>query len=106
MLNSKIYGIGIDFFNSSLAEVNKQNFNDKTLFAGLINATGYNRSSDGVAIIDDRKNIIKSLNALKETEASKIVLCPSTRMEFIPRSIADKKINLMTSIIQEVAKND
>ena len=61
LLNSKIHGIGIDFINSPLIEVDKQNFNDKSLFAGLIDATGYNRSSNGVAIIDDRKFITKSL---------------------------------------------
>lgn len=102
LLDSRIHGIGIDFFSSPLTEVTKQNFDDKTLFAGLIDATGYNRSSDGVAIIDNRHHIKKSLMALKDTEASELVLCPSTRLELIPRSIADQKVELMTSIIQEV----
>ncbi|MHA2362882.1 MAG: hypothetical protein ACXAC7_02920 [Candidatus Hodarchaeales archaeon] len=102
LMLSKVHGIGVDFFHTPIKDILDKNFSGKTLFAGLIDATSYSRTPEGDVVIENSADVKDAFTSLKSTQAEELVLCPSTRMELIPRSIADQKINLITKIIQEV----
>jgi methionine synthase II (cobalamin-independent) len=99
ILSSKVAGVGIDLINSSTEKVCEHNLGGKTIFAGLINAQGYSRQKNGSVVLEDPKSIKESLLAIKDAGAGQITLVPNTRMEFVPRSVADQKIQLINKVI-------
>ena len=98
-IESKVAGIGIDFISTTLSEVTKLNLKNKLIFAGLINAQGYSRRQDGSVVLENPKDLVRQLGMISKAGAKEVVLCPNTRLEFLPRSIADQKIEIINKAI-------
>ena len=92
-------GSGIDVICTALSEVSNLYLKNKLIFAGLINAQGYSRRQDGSVVLENPKDLVRQLGMISKAGAKEVVLCPNTRLEFLPRSIADQKNEIINKAI-------
>lgn len=92
LVDSKAWAIGIDCIRNDPKKLANYDFDGKSLLAGVIDAQSYLRDSDGKLLVEEIDELIKLGNVLAETQAKNVILAPTTRLEFVPRSVADLKL--------------
>ena len=105
LIESKAWGIGIDFINNDPLEFTENEIKDKTLVAGVVDSHSYFRNQEGKAIIEETHNITELCGKLSLLQPQNIILAPTTRLEFIPRSVADLKLNQLGRAVELLQKN-
>ncbi|MFX1508657.1 MAG: hypothetical protein ACFFDC_21450 [Promethearchaeota archaeon] len=102
LLESNAWAVGIDLIRNSPQKLMEQSFNGKTLLAGLIDSQSYLRDADNKLVVEETSDLVNVGRKLEETQSSHIILAPSTRLEFVPRSVADLKLRQLGKALQEL----
>ena len=102
LLDSKAWAIGIDCIKNDLKKLVQQDFSGKTLLAGVIDSQSYLRDADNGLIVENTQDLIKLATDLAEIQSNHIILAPTTRMEFVPRSVADRKLKHLGEALKEL----
>ncbi|MFX0014103.1 MAG: hypothetical protein ACFFB2_06410 [Promethearchaeota archaeon] len=99
LLESKAWAIGIDCVANNPRELANYDFNGKNLLAGVVDAQSYLRDANDNLLVETDNELVKLGSVLAKTEAENIILAPTTRLEFVPRSVADLKIQQLGKAI-------
>lgn len=102
LLNSKAWAIGIDCIRNDPQKVVEHDFNGKTLLAGVVDSQSYLRDTDSELIVENVADLVKLGKELEETQSDHIILAPTTRLEFVPRSVADLKLQQLGKALKEL----
>lgn len=102
LANTKVWGIGIDCVRNKVASLADYDFDSKVLIAGVVDAQAYFRSPSGNLVVEEIKDLVETGEMLAETTADQIILAPTSRLEFIPRSVADLKIQALGHTIKRL----
>lgn len=102
LLESNAWAVGIDLIRNSPQKLMEQSFNGKALLAGLIDSQSYLRDADNRLVVEETSDLVKVGRDLAETQSSHIILAPTTRLEFVPRSVADLKLQQLGKALQEL----
>lgn len=102
LLNSNAWAIGIDCIRNHPQGLVDHDFNGKNLLAGVVDSQSYLRDSNNKLVVESIAELIKLGNALAETQSDHIILAPTTRLEFVPRSVADLKIQQLGKALKEL----
>ncbi|MHA2219163.1 MAG: hypothetical protein ACXACY_24865 [Candidatus Hodarchaeales archaeon] len=105
LIESKTWGIGVDFINNDPSEFSEKEIKNKALIAGVVDSHGYFRNQEGNAIVEEANNITELCGKLILLQPQNIILAPTTRLEFIPRSVADVKLNQLGRAVKLLQKN-
>ncbi|MFX1282140.1 MAG: hypothetical protein ACFFB5_00735 [Promethearchaeota archaeon] len=92
LLDSNAWGIGIDCIRNDPRKLADYDFDGKSILAGVVDAQSYLRDSDGELLVEDVDELVKFTNILAEIQTKNVILAPTTRLEFVPRSVADLKL--------------
>ncbi len=102
LMDSKAWAFGIDCIRNNPHKLVEYDFNGKALIAGVIDAQSYSRDADGKLLVEDIDKLVKLGNDLADTKANSIILAPTSRLEFVPRSVADVKIQKLGKALEEL----
>jgi methionine synthase II (cobalamin-independent) len=105
LIESKAWGIGVDFINNDPSEFTEKEIKNKTLVAGVVDSHGYFRNQEGNAIVEETNDITELCRKLMLLQPQNIILAPTTRLEFIPRSVADLKLDQLGRAVKLLQKN-
>lgn len=106
LLNANIDGIGIDFFQTNITAINDYSLGQRDLIAGLVDATGYARTLTGEIVLEDPEKVAAQARQLEQLEPRTLILAPTTRLEMIPRTIADLKLKVLGESLQQLRKEE
>jgi methionine synthase II (cobalamin-independent) len=102
LLNANVDGIGIDFFQTKVSAINDYSLGQRDLIAGLVDATGYARTLTGEIVLEDPEAIAAQARQLEQLEPRTLILAPTTRLEMIPRTIADRKLKVLGESLRQL----
>ncbi|MHA2408474.1 MAG: hypothetical protein ACXACA_08920 [Candidatus Ranarchaeia archaeon] len=102
LLDSNAWAIGVDCIRNDPQKLIEQDFNGKKLLAGVVDSQSYLRDTDDELIVEDITDLVKLGKDLAETQSNHIILAPTTRLEFVPRSVADLKIQQLGKALEEL----
>ena len=102
LLDSNAWAIGIDCVRNPHQKLVEQDFTGKTLLAGVIDSQSYLRDSDNELIVENITDLVKLGKDLADTQSNHIILAPTTRLEFVPRSVADLKLQQLGKALKEL----
>jgi methionine synthase II (cobalamin-independent) len=102
LLESNAWAIGIDCIRNSPQELVEHDFNGKILLAGVIDSQSYLRDAENELIVENTTDLVRIGIDLAETQSNHIILAPTTRLEFVPRSVADLKLQHLGKAIKEL----
>jgi len=102
LLESKSWGTGIDFIRNDITKLMNYDIDRKNLVAGAVDAQSYFRGVNGELIVEEVADLVQLGNDLAETEAKSIILSPTSRLEYIPRSVADLKLKRLGEAISRL----
>ncbi|MFX1518287.1 MAG: hypothetical protein ACFFC6_18485, partial [Promethearchaeota archaeon] len=102
LLDSNAWAIGIDCIRNSFQKLMEQDLSGKTLLAGVIDSQTYLRDSDNKLIVENTADLVKLGKDLADTQSNHIILAPTTRLEFVPRSVADLKLQQLGKALEEL----
>jgi methionine synthase II (cobalamin-independent) len=105
LIKSEVWGVGIDFIRNELNKVLNYDFGRKAIIAGVVDSQSYFRGANDNLIIESPKDIIKLGEELADIEAEKIILAPTSRLELIPRSVADIKVKRLGEAVKKLQKS-
>ena len=105
LIESKAWGIGVDFINNDPSEFIEKEIKNNTLVAGVVDSHGYFRNQEGNAIVEETNDITELCRKLILLQPQNIILAPTTRLEFIPRSVADLKLDQLGRAVKLLQKN-
>ncbi|MHA2170592.1 MAG: hypothetical protein ACXAB7_11925 [Candidatus Kariarchaeaceae archaeon] len=100
LIESNAWGIGIDFINNDPSILYEYEIKDKSLIAGVVDSQGYYRNLEGEAIVEETLHITELGEKLSLLQAKNIILVPTTRLEFIPRSVANLKLHQLGKAVE------
>lgn len=92
LMESKSWGTGIDCIRNDINKLVNYDFEKKNLVAGVVDSQSYFRSVNGELIVEEVADLVQLGDALAETKVKNIILSPTSRLEYIPRSVADLKL--------------
>jgi methionine synthase II (cobalamin-independent) len=106
LLNANVDGIGIDFFQTKVTAITDYSLEQRDLIAGLVDATGYARTLTGESVLEDPEEITAQARQLEQLEPKTLILAPTTRLEMIPRTIADLKLQVLGESLRQLRKEE
>ena len=106
LLDSKAWAIGIDCIRNDPKKLIDYDFNGKTFLAGVIDAQSYLRDSVGELLVENTDELVKLANDLAETQTNDIILAPTSRLEFVPRSVADLKMQQLGKALEKLQEKE
>jgi methionine synthase II (cobalamin-independent) len=105
LINSKAWAIGIDCLRNNVQELLSYDINGKSLVAGVVDAQSYFRDTQGELVVENSDELIKLGSELAESQAKEIILAPTSRLEFVPRVVADLKVQQLGKVIPNLLKD-
>ncbi|MFX0206744.1 MAG: hypothetical protein ACFFDT_12225, partial [Candidatus Hodarchaeota archaeon] len=102
LLDSNAWAIGIDCIRNDTKKLVQQDFDGKTLLAGVIDSQSYLRDANTELIVENSHDLVKLGVDLAEVRSNHIILAPTTRLEFVPRSVADRKLKHLGEALKEL----
>ncbi|MHA1207424.1 MAG: hypothetical protein ACTSSO_07645 [Candidatus Hodarchaeales archaeon] len=106
LVESTAWGIGIDFINNDPSEFAENEISDKNLIAGVVDSQSYFRNQEGQAIIEETHDLTELCKKLSLLQPKNIILAPTTRLEFIPRSVANLKLRQLGRAVELLQKKE
>ncbi|MFX0049672.1 MAG: hypothetical protein ACFE8U_00135 [Candidatus Hermodarchaeota archaeon] len=106
LLESKSWGIGIDCIRTDIQKLLDYDFNGKSIVAGVVDSQSYFRSVNGELLVEKVADLVQVGNDLAEAQVKNIVLSPTSRLEYIPRSVADLKLEKIGKAIKKLQNNE
>ncbi|MFW9856175.1 MAG: hypothetical protein ACFFFG_14080 [Candidatus Thorarchaeota archaeon] len=106
LANSKVWGVGIDCVRNDMASLKEYDFEGKALIAGVVDAQSYYRNPSGDLVVEEAEDLVIFGEKLSDITADQIILAPTSRLEFIPRSVADLKIQILGHAIKSLADQE
>jgi len=100
LIESEVWGVGIDFIRNDVKNILNYDLTDKTLIAGVVDSQSYFRGANGNLLVENSSDIISLGENLADTKAERIILAPTSRLEFIPRSVADIKVKRLGEAVK------
>lgn len=91
LLEFKTECIGIDFYATSLEAIENFEF-DKELGCGCVDGRN--------SLLEDQADLINLVNRAEEI-ADEVFLCPNCDLEFLPYSVAEKKLQLLSQTMDK-----
>lgn len=105
LLDSKAWALGIDCIKNDPHQLSDYDFDGKTLIAGVVDAQNYLRDVNNELLVEDIAELFKLANDLAKTQTKAIILAPTSRLEFVPRSVADLKMRTLGKVIEKLQNN-
>ncbi|MHA2096366.1 MAG: hypothetical protein ACW98F_17225 [Candidatus Hodarchaeales archaeon] len=105
LLNSNAWAIGVDCIRNNTQELLSYDINGKSLIAGVVDAQSYFRDAQGELVVENSDELTKLGRSLAESQAKEIILAPTSRLEFVPRTVADLKVQQLGKIILNLLKD-
>ncbi|MFX0208466.1 MAG: hypothetical protein ACFFDT_20955 [Candidatus Hodarchaeota archaeon] len=105
LLESKSWGVGIDCIRTDINKLMDYDFDGKSIVAGVVDSQSYFRSVNGELLVENVAELVQIGNDLTETQVKNIVLSPTSRLEYIPRLVADLKLKKIGEAITKL-QND
>ncbi|PWI49271.1 hypothetical protein CEE45_02705 [Candidatus Heimdallarchaeota archaeon B3_Heim] len=105
LLNSNAWAIGVDCLRNNIQELLSYDINGKSLIAGVVDAQSYFRDAQGELVVEKSDELIKLGSELAESQAKEIILAPTSRLEFVPRAVADLKVQQLGKVIVKLLKD-
>ncbi|UCG02593.1 MAG: hypothetical protein JSW11_01105 [Candidatus Heimdallarchaeota archaeon] len=102
LLDSNAWAIGIDCIRNNPQKLVEHDFNGKILLAGAVDSQSYLRDIDGNLLVENIADLVQLGNDLAESQSDHIILAPTTRLEFVPRSVADLKLHRLGQALKKL----
>ncbi|MHA2292541.1 MAG: hypothetical protein ACXACK_10295 [Candidatus Hodarchaeales archaeon] len=102
LLNSKVWGIGYDCIKNDIHKLLEHDFNGKALLAGVVDGQSYLRDANKDVVVEEIDELVNLGRDLAETQAKEIILAPTSRLEFVPRSVANHKIKTLGKALEKL----
>lgn len=106
LANANVWAVGIDCVRNTVKAIREYDFDRKTLIAGVVDAQSYFRSPTGDLLVEETHELVNLGEKLVQTEVDQIVLAPTSRLEFIPRSVADLKVRALGETIKALEEHE
>lgn len=103
LLSLPVDGVGIDFIATNLNSIANKNFEGKILQAGLIDAQNYVPTAEGRLDVSNTSYHVKLAEALLDLKPEELIITSNTGLEYLPRPVADEKLQQIAQIVKEVA---
>ncbi|MHA2089965.1 MAG: hypothetical protein ACW98K_03825 [Candidatus Kariarchaeaceae archaeon] len=102
LLDLPVSGIGIDFLQTNILSISEQSFEGKVLQAGILDAQNYVPNSDGTLNTSNNSVYSKFIGSLLEFHPKELVITSTTGLEYLPRDIANQRLQQTANIINLV----
>ena len=103
LLSLPVDGIGIDLVATNLSTLATKDFEGKILQAGIIDSQNYLPTDDGRLDYSDTPYLVKLIQALLKLKPEELIITSNTGLEYLPRPIADEKLQQVSRVVKEVA---
>ncbi len=103
LLSLPIDGIGIDLIATNPNSLASKNFEGKILQAGMIDSQNYIPTTEGTLDFSDTSYLVKLTQALLELKPDELIITSNTGLEYLPRQVADEKLQQIARIVKEVS---
>ncbi|MHA2097231.1 MAG: hypothetical protein ACW99A_00985 [Candidatus Kariarchaeaceae archaeon] len=102
LLDLPTSGFGIDFQKSNILNLSEYSFENKILQAGIIDAQNFAPKSDGSLDQSQNKFYSKVLSSLLELNPSELIVSSTTSLDYLPREIADEKLEQVGELVNSL----
>lgn len=102
LFDSKAWGVGVDCIQNDPHQLVDHDFNGKTFLAGVVDAQSYFRDADGELVVEEIDELVKTADVLADSQSKEIILAPTSRLEFVPRSVADLKLQTLGKTLEKL----
>ncbi|OLS21700.1 MAG: 5-methyltetrahydropteroyltriglutamate--homocysteine methyltransferase [Candidatus Heimdallarchaeota archaeon LC_2] len=102
LLDLPTSGFGVDFHHSNLVKISEYSLNNKILQAGIVDAQNFIPQTDGKLDRKQNKFYSKILSSLFELDPSEIVIASTTGLDYLPREIADEKLEQISDLVKSL----
>jgi methionine synthase II (cobalamin-independent) len=106
LLDLPVDGIGIDFNATNILDISEYSLNDKILQAGIIDAQNFVLDESGK--LDRSKNELYTSFAkgLLKFEPKELIISANTSLSYLPRVIADQKLEQISEITNKLKEEN